>query len=38
MALIAANALTYALTTYVSLDDDDDDDGDDDNDNDDVIW
>ena len=42
MALIAANALTYALTTYVSLDDDDessddDDDSDDDNDEYDVI-
>ena len=41
MALIASNALTSVLKTYVSLDDDDDDDdGDDDDDNDeyDVIW
>ena len=35
IALIASNALTYALTTYVSLDDDDDDDDDDDGDDDD---
>ena len=35
MALIASNALTSVLTTYVSLDDDDDDDdGDDGDDND----
>ena len=35
IALIASNALTSVLTTYVSLDDDDDDDdGDDDDDND----
>ena len=35
IALIASNALTSVLTTYVSLDDDnDDDDGDDDDDDD----
>ena len=35
IALIASNALTSVLTTYVSLDDDDDDDDDDDSDDDD---
>ena len=34
IALIASNALTSVLTTYVSLDDDDDDDDDDDSDDD----